>query len=116
MRIAVLSDIHGNLPALEAILEELKPYDAVWQLGDVVGYGPQPDEVVARLAAEKALGVRGNHDSAAIGKLSVDAFNDDARAAVEWTAARIDGATQAWLESLPLRSVDEPFTLVHGSP
>jgi diadenosine tetraphosphatase ApaH/serine/threonine PP2A family protein phosphatase len=116
MRIAVLSDIHGNLPALEAVLTALAPYDAVWQLGDIVGYGPQPDEVVARLASEHAVGVRGNHDSAAIGLLDTDSFNDDARAAIEWTAARIAPATREWLRELPLRSVDEPFTLVHGSP
>jgi predicted phosphodiesterase len=116
MRIAVLSDIHGNLPALEAVLSALAPYDAVWQLGDIVGYGPQPDEVVERLAAEHALGVRGNHDSAAIGLLDTDSFNDDARAAVEWTAERIAPRTREWLSALPLRSVDEPFTMVHGSP
>lgn len=116
MRIAVLSDIHGNLPALEAVLASLAPYDAVWQLGDVVGYGPQPDEVVARLEAEGAVGVRGNHDSAAIGELSTDAFNDEARAAVEWTAARISSATRAWLTALPSRREEESFTLTHGSP
>ena len=116
MRIAVLSDIHGNLPALEAVLDALKPYDAVWQLGDIVGYGPQPDEVVARLAKENATGVRGNHDAAALGELDTDTFNDDARAAVEWTADRIQPATRKWLAALPQRAVDEPFTLVHGSP
>jgi len=116
MRIAVLSDIHGNLPALEAVLDALQPFDALWQLGDIVGYGPQPDEVVARLAAENALGVRGNHDSAAIGLLETNAFNDDARRAVEWTAEQIGSDARAWLESLPLTSVNEPFTLVHGSP
>ncbi|MEA2676637.1 MAG: hypothetical protein QOJ81_778 [Chloroflexota bacterium] len=116
MRIAVLSDIHGNLPALEAVLAALKPYDAVWQMGDIVGYGPQPDEVVARLMAEGATGVRGNHDSAAIGLLDTDAFNDDARAAVEWTADRISPKTRDWLAALPVRAENEPFTLVHGSP
>ena len=116
MRIAVLSDVHGNLPALEAVLEQIKPYDAVWQLGDVVGYGPQPDEVVARLAAENAVGVRGNHDSAAIGELDTDSFNDDARMAVEWTAEHIKPETRKWLTALPLLSIDAPFTLVHGSP
>ena len=116
MRIAVLSDIHGNLPALEAVLTALSPFDALWQLGDIVGYGPQPDEVVARLVDENAVGVRGNHDSAAIGALDTDAFNDDARTAVEWTAERIAPATRDWLAALPMVRVDEPFTLVHGSP
>ena len=116
MRIAVLSDIHGNLPALEAVLAALKPYDAVWQLGDIVGYGPQPDEVVALLASEGATGVRGNHDSAAIGLLDTDAFNDDARTAVEWTADRIQPRTRDWLANLPLTGVDGLFTLAHGSP
>ena len=116
MRIAVLSDIHGNLPALEAVLTALKPYDAIWELGDIVGYGPQPDEVVALLAAEGATAVRGNHDSAAIGLLDTDAFNDDARTAVEWTADRIEPKTRDWLAALPVRVENEPFTLVHGSP
>ncbi len=116
MRIAVLSDVHGNLPALEAVLAALAPYDAVWQLGDVVGYGPQPDEVVARLATEKAVGVRGNHDAAALGELPTDLFNDDARIAVEWTAERIAPRTRAWLAGLPERLAREGFTLVHGSP
>ena len=116
MRIAVLSDIHGNLPALEAVLAALKPYDAIWQLGDIVGYGPLPNEVVARLADEKATGVRGNHDSAAIGQLDTDSFNDDARAAVEWTAETITTETREWLAALPLQMVEGSFTLVHGSP
>jgi predicted phosphodiesterase len=116
MRIAVLSDIHGNLPALEAVLEALAPYDAVWQLGDVVGYGPQPNEVVTRLAAENARGVRGNHDAAAVGDLGTKAFNDDARAAVEWTAGRLQPKTKAWLSALPQRETVDGFTLVHGSP
>ncbi|HSH22109.1 MAG TPA: metallophosphoesterase family protein [Candidatus Caenarcaniphilales bacterium] len=116
MRIAVLSDIHGNLPALEAILEAVAPYDMVWQLGDVVGYGPQPDEVVERLAAEAAVGVRGNHDSAALGDLPTDAFNDDARSAVEWTAERLAPTTRTWLAALPRRRQEEGFTLTHGSP
>jgi predicted phosphodiesterase len=116
MRICVLSDIHGNLPALDAVLEALKPYDAVWQLGDVVGYGPQPDEVVARLVDVHAVGVRGNHDSAALGVLDTDSFNDDARSAVEWTRDRMQAGTRTWLAALPERFIDPPFTLVHGSP
>ena len=116
MRIAVLSDIHGNLPALEAVLASLEPYDAVWQLGDVVGYGPQPDEVVARLRDLGATGVRGNHDAAAVGELSTEAFNDEARAAVEWTARTMSPETRKWLAALPQRHQETPFTLAHGSP
>jgi predicted phosphodiesterase len=116
MRIAVLSDIHGNLPALEAVLASLRPYDAIWQLGDVVGYGPQPNEVVELLASENALGVRGNHDSAALGELDTDAFNDDARAAIEWTITELRDSSRAWLGALNRREEIDGFTLVHGSP
>jgi predicted phosphodiesterase len=124
MRVAVLSDIHGNLPALEALLAAIAPYEALWQLGDIVGYGPQPDEVVARLRAESASGVRGNHDAAAIGEIDTSWFNDDARTAVQWTADRISEETRGWLKELPQRDTEgahadsgKPgFTLVHGSP
>ena len=116
MRVAILSDIHANLPALEAVLEALAPFDQVWQLGDVVGYGPQPNEVVARLREVGATGVRGNHDAAALGQLATDTFNDDARTAVEWNAGRISPSTRAWLAALPERVVNDGYTLVHGSP
>jgi predicted phosphodiesterase len=116
MRVAVLSDIHSNLPALDAVLEALQPFDAIWQLGDIVGYGPEPDEVVARLKAAGATGVRGNHDSAAVGAIDADAFNDDARIAVEWTAVHLGEAARMWLAQLPERATETDFTLVHGSP
>jgi len=115
MRIAVLSDIHANLPALEAVLAALGPVDAVWHLGDVVGYGPHPDEVVARLGAIGAVGVRGNHDGAAVDGSGIDHFNPAARAAIEWTAARIEPRTRAWLAELPDLLVLDGATLVHGS-
>jgi len=116
VRVAVLSDIHANLPALEAILTILAPYDAVWHLGDVVGYGPQPNEVVARLEREGAVGVRGNHDAAATGQIDADWFNEDARVAVEWTARILTPAARAWLLGLPEVRTERGFTLVHGSP
>ncbi len=116
MRIAVLSDIHANLPALDAVLATLGEVDAIWQLGDVVGYGPHPDEVVARLREIGAVGVRGNHDAAALGRLDVSYFNAAARWAVEWTARRIAPETRAWLDGLPERAVIDEVTLVHGSP
>jgi diadenosine tetraphosphatase ApaH/serine/threonine PP2A family protein phosphatase len=116
MRIAVLSDIHSNLVALDAVLERLGSVDAIWQLGDVVGYGPDPDGVVARLAEIGAVGVRGNHDAAAVGGSEIEWFNPDARAAIEWTRERITADTKAWLEELPERLVETDYTLVHGSP
>ena len=116
MRVAVLSDIHSNLPALDAVLDALGQFDAVWQLGDVVGYGPHPDEVVARLREIGATGVRGNHDVAALGALGVEWFNPAARRAVEWTARRISPETRAWLGGLPERAELGEMTLVHGSP
>ena len=103
MRIAVLSDIHSNIVALDAVLADAGTVDAVWQLGDVVGYGPQPDAVVERLREIRAVGVRGNHDSAATGGAEIDAFNPDARAAMEWTRRQISEQTRGWLGALPLR-------------
>jgi len=116
MRVAVLSDIHANLPALDAVLAAMPSVDEVWQLGDVVGYGPEPDDVVARLREIGALGVRGNHDAAALGGPEIESFNVDARNAMLWTRATINDETRAWLGALPERLVRAGFTLVHGSP
>lgn len=116
MRIAVVSDIHANLPALEAVLAALGPVDAVWHLGDVVGYGPHPDEVVGRLRELGAVGVRGNHDAAALDVEMAVWFNPAARRAIEWTAGRISATTRAWLAALPERLEDRDLTMVHGSP
>jgi diadenosine tetraphosphatase ApaH/serine/threonine PP2A family protein phosphatase len=116
MRIAVLSDIHANLPALDAVLADAGEVDAVWHLGDVVGYGPEPDAVVARLRSIGAEGVRGNHDAAACGGSEIDWFNPDARRAMEWTRAAISPETVEWLAALPERRLLEGVDLVHGSP
>jgi len=116
VRVAVLSDIHANLVALDAVIRSLGSVDAVWHLGDVVGYGPDPDGVVARLIELGAVGVRGNHDAAAAGGDEIDWFNPDARAAMEWTRNRISDATRAWLADLPERHAVDGFGLVHGSP
>jgi diadenosine tetraphosphatase ApaH/serine/threonine PP2A family protein phosphatase len=116
MRIAVLSDIHANLTALDAVLEDAGAVDAVWHLGDVVGYGPDPDGVVQRLQSIGAQGVRGNHDAAACGGPEIDWFNPDARRAMEWTRTSIGPATLAWLAELPERRTIDGIDLVHGSP
>ncbi len=116
MRVAVLSDIHSNVIALDAVLASVPSVDEVWHLGDVVGYGPHPDEVVARLSDLRAVGVRGNHDAAAIGGLEIEGFNVDARRAAEWTRTTIGVATRAWLGALPETLEREGYLLVHGSP
>ena len=116
MRVAVLSDIHSNLPALDAVLAHAGSVDAVWHLGDVVGYGPDPDGVVSRLMDIGAVGALGNHDAAALGGLEIEWFNPEARAAAEWTRDTMSSATRAWLNRLPERLVVDGVTLVHGSP
>lgn len=116
MRIAVLSDIHANLTALDAVLAAIGPVDAVWHLGDVVGYGPEPDAVVSRLRDRGAVGVQGNHDAAAAGGSEIEWFNPDARRAMEWTRATINAATRTWLDRLPRTVREGESTLVHGSP
>ena len=115
MRIAVISDVHSNLLALDAVLASAGAVDAIWHLGDVVGYGPEPDAVVERLAAVGAVGVRGNHDAAACGGAEIEWFNPDARSAMEWTRAVISARTRSWLADLPERRVAADFSLVHGS-
>jgi diadenosine tetraphosphatase ApaH/serine/threonine PP2A family protein phosphatase len=116
VRVAVLSDIHANLVALDAVLADAGGVDAVWHLGDVVGYGPDPDGVVARLSAIGAVGVAGNHDRAATGAIDIDWFNADARAAMVWTRGRMGDVTAEWLAALPDTRTEQGFFLVHGSP
>jgi predicted phosphodiesterase len=118
MRIAVLSDIHANLAALESVVDDLPEVDAIWVLGDTVGYGPQPNEVIARLQGLGARSVLGNHDGAAIGIVNARYFNPDARAAIEWTARTADANARAYIAALPevRREPDLGLTAVHGSP
>ena len=116
MRIAVLSDIHANLAALEAVRADFTAIDHVWVLGDIVGYGPQPNEVIATLQEVGARSVIGNHDGAAIGTVDARYFNPDARAAIEWTATVLDANSRAYIAALPEVRRDGELTAVHGSP
>lgn len=118
MRVAVLSDIHSNLVALEAVLAQLGSIDALWVAGDLVGYGPEPSAVVARIRESNGVVVRGNHDDAAAGGESIESFSPDAYAAMIWTRRVIDEETRAYLAELPEAVVPEGLdvTLVHGSP
>jgi predicted phosphodiesterase len=119
MRALVLSDIHANLAALEAVLKDAATvgYDVVWCLGDTVGYGPEPDECVARVRGLRAKAVVGNHDWAALGRMDVDHFNPEARRAVLWTQEHLNSNSLEWLGLLPSEPlVEGKFTLTHGSP
>jgi predicted phosphodiesterase len=116
MRLAVLSDIHANLAALDAVCDELGTVDEIWVLGDIVGYGPQPNEVIRRLQELGARAVTGNHDGAAIGTVDASWFNPDAQAAIQWTTTVLDQNARAYLAVLPEVRRDGELTAVHGSP
>ncbi len=116
MRVAVFSDVHANLAALEAVIQAAGSVDGFWHLGDVVGYGPDPDAVIARLHEVGATGVQGNHDAAALGGSGIEWFNLDARRAMEWTRDTVNERSKAWLAALPLTMTVGDCALVHGSP
>jgi diadenosine tetraphosphatase ApaH/serine/threonine PP2A family protein phosphatase len=117
MRIAIVSDVHSNLPALETVLSTIgDEIEGIWALGDSVGYGAEPDAVVDRLRAVGAIAIRGNHDHVASGHEGADWFNDAARRAIEWTARTMSAPNRDWLAALPLSRQEHGWQLVHGSP
>jgi diadenosine tetraphosphatase ApaH/serine/threonine PP2A family protein phosphatase len=101
MRALLLSDIHANLQALQAVLAHAPEHDTVWNLGDVVGYGANPNEVIDRVRDLGATFVRGNHDRACCGITSVDGFNPVAARAARWTQCVLSAEHIAWLRHLP---------------
>lgn len=117
MRIAIISDVHSNLVALDAVLADAegRGADAIWNLGDTVGYGPDPNGVVARLAEAGAVSVLGNHDAAATGRLGTELFNRLAAEAAEWTRDHLEPATAAYLGGLSEVVREGEWTLVHGT-
>jgi predicted phosphodiesterase len=117
MHVLVLSDIHANLTALERVLDDAPSFDAVWCLGDLVGYGPDPNECIARVRQLPQLTcLIGNHDLAALGLIPLHRFNTDASASVAWTRDHLSDASIAFLKSLRAKELLPPFTLAHGSP
>ncbi len=118
MRYLILSDIHSNLEALEKSLHLAEgKYDQVLCLGDLVGYGPDPNEVISRIRPLAAAVVRGNHDKACCGLTDAEDFNFLARMAADWTRARLTPEHFEFLRSLPNGPVRvDSFELVHGSP
>jgi diadenosine tetraphosphatase ApaH/serine/threonine PP2A family protein phosphatase len=116
VRVGVVTDVHGNLAALEAVVAAMPSVDALWCLGDVVGYGAEPNECIALLDDLGAVCIVGNHDLAALGRVSLDYFNRDAAVAAAWTAAQLSPEARAWLEARPQTTAAGGVTLAHGSP
>ena len=118
MRILVLSDIHANYTALMAVLEDAGDVDETWCLGDVVGYGPDPNACVEELRERPMLTcLLGNHDVAAIGKIPLEMFNGDARLSLIWHEKVLAPSNADFLRSLPDNTkVRNDVTLAHGSP
>jgi diadenosine tetraphosphatase ApaH/serine/threonine PP2A family protein phosphatase len=122
MRYAIFSDIHANLEALEAVLAKIdelaqaEPIDQIWFLGDLVGYGPDPNECIVKLRARTDVIIAGNHDWAAVSKIDLEDFSAAARVSAEWTAEQLTEEHRTFLAHLPERLEIGECTLVHGSP
>ncbi|MDX6439467.1 MAG: hypothetical protein QOF45_2050 [Gaiellaceae bacterium] len=118
MRTAVVSDVHANLHALEAVLAEVDQggFDQLWCLGDVVGYGPRPNECVAILQERTAICLAGNHDLVVLGKISIATFAGEAGAAAVWTREVLDEPARAFLATLAPSALTTGAELFHGSP
>ena len=120
MRALILSDIHGNLEALEAVLAAADGlWDELWNLGDMVGYGGSPNQVIDRLRPLAAVHVRGNHDRVCCGLTSTNAFNPVARTAALWTRGELTPENAAWLAAMPqgpIVAAEGVASCAHGSP
>lgn len=118
MRYLILSDIHANSAAFQAVLADARgQYDKVLNCGDLVGYGPDPSEVLETWRSLDGVIVRGNHDKAVAGFADLEWFNEVARKSVEWTARQLSEEQIRWLAELPQGPVQvDGFTLVHGAP
>jgi diadenosine tetraphosphatase ApaH/serine/threonine PP2A family protein phosphatase len=120
VRVAVISDVHANLYALEAVLGEIdrEPPDAIWCLGDTVGYGPRPNECCALVRERADLTLVGNHDLVALGEGGIGAedFNPEAAAASRWTQEELTEESKAFLRSLEPAAETDGVQLFHGSP
>jgi len=114
----VISDVHSNLPALETVLTAVEEagVDELWCLGDLVGYGADPDACTALIRERCEVCLVGNHDLAALGELDVSAFSETARAAAEWTAEVAGEETMEYLRGLRPALSHEGFGLFHASP
>jgi diadenosine tetraphosphatase ApaH/serine/threonine PP2A family protein phosphatase len=112
----ILSDVHANLTALEAVLADAPDFNEIWCLGDLVGYGPNPNECVERIQDFDHISLAGNHDLAALGRLDIRSFNTDARLANAWTQSELTPAVREYLSELPPQMEKDDFYLAHASP
>lgn len=117
MRALIISDIHANRTALETVLASAGHVDQVWCLGDIVGYGPDPNECIDILRKLPHLvSIIGNHDAAVCNQIPIEVFNPEARHAIQWTHESLTRDNESWLCALPERIEVEGVTLAHGSP
>jgi diadenosine tetraphosphatase ApaH/serine/threonine PP2A family protein phosphatase len=118
MRVAVVSDIHGNLHALRAVLDAVaaEEVDALWCLGDLVGYGPRPNECCAEVERAASLCLVGNHDLGVLGRIPLAEFSDDAAAAARWSQSELGAEARSYLEGLDSRATADDVELFHASP
>lgn len=119
MRALIVSDIHSNLEALDAVLGGAPGHDVVWNLGDLVGYAANPNEVIDRILEKKSISIRGNHDRACTSPEENEDFSAIADRAVQWTRSVLTGQHLEWLENLPAGPLSPPgeeVSCVHGSP
>ncbi|HNB41058.1 MAG TPA: metallophosphoesterase family protein [Anaerolineales bacterium] len=116
MRILVVSDIHANFVAFEAVLKDAGSFDTVWCLGDVVGYGPQPNECVEQLRELHPVCLAGNHDLAVTGQVALWDFTKDAQEVIFWTRHWLTQENMEWLTTLSSTpQVEHGITIVHAS-
>src|SRR5947207_8762731 len=118
MRVAIVSDVHGNRHAFEAVLDEIvdSPCEELWCLGDLVGYGAEPDACVDLAREHAAICLAGNHDLGVRGSLPLEEFSRGAALAASWTRDHIEPETRAYLDRLEPSNVDERVALYHASP
>jgi diadenosine tetraphosphatase ApaH/serine/threonine PP2A family protein phosphatase len=118
VRIAAITDIHANLPALEAALESIQQAEVeeIWCLGDVLGYGAQPDACIDLVRERCAICLVGNHDLAVLGALDIASFSEAAAVAVEWTRAKVSERTMEFLRELEPQGERADIGLFHASP
>jgi diadenosine tetraphosphatase ApaH/serine/threonine PP2A family protein phosphatase len=118
MRYGIFSDVHGNIEALQVVLDHLRSenVDKLAFLGDAVGYGANPDEVCDAIRAATHVAIVGNHDAAVVGRMDYSEYYDAARHALDWCSERLSDQNKEWLKNLPYQQRDGEVLFSHGAP